>query len=409
MRYFLVVSFVALLLAFSSCESPNDPIVVKLRPQPPLKVDFEQTEAFLTESDAQFSVNIEFSRASITAGTITLQINEISGFYDSDYSTVPEKSGNTIHLDFPSGSTLVSFNFSALIDDDDHIEKVEFEISEVMGENMELGSSLLYLVSIEDEVVVNPKYAACLAPLSTQTLDIVTWNLKFFPTNNLTIGLTMEIIENMDADVIALQELTNSSDFNELVGQLDGWQGTYFNVASLDLGFIYKTSEITDVRSETIIFENESSPFPREPVLTTITHSSGMEITLINLHLKCCDDGEARRGDASVLLKEYIDTNLPNDNVIVLGDLNDDILSGSPFTNFIEDTDNYLFTDMAIAEGSSSNWSYPSWPSHLDHILISNELFDEFESVKTIKLQSCVSNYNSSVSDHRPVMASFRP
>ena len=32
---------------------------------------------------------------------------------------------------------------------------------------------------------------------------------------------------------------------------------------------------------------------------------------------------------------------------------------------------------MDIAYSSSSNWSYPSWPSHLDHILLTNELFDE--------------------------------
>ena len=35
---------------------------------------------------------------------------------------------------------------------------------------------------------------------------------------------------------------------------------------------------------------------------------------------------------------------------------------------------------MNIALGPSSNWSYPTWPSHLDHILISDEVFDEFEN-----------------------------
>jgi hypothetical protein len=78
---------------------------------------------------------------------------------------------------------------------------------------------------------------------------------------------------------------------------------------------------------------------------------------------------------------------------------------------FLDDPSNYKFTDMDIAEGSSANWSYPSWPSHLDHIMITNELFDVFEKpgseVLTIKiddyLQGGWSEYDQYVSDHRPV------
>ena len=66
---------------------------------------------------------------------------------------------------------------------------------------------------------------------------------------------------------------------------------------------------------------------------------------------------------------------------------------------------------MDIANGPPSNWSYPSWPSHLDHILISNELFAEFYApnsvVQTILLDSYLDNgwdeYDENVSDHRPV------
>ena len=66
---------------------------------------------------------------------------------------------------------------------------------------------------------------------------------------------------------------------------------------------------------------------------------------------------------------------------------------------------------MNIAYSSSSNWSYPSWPSHLDHILITNELFYEIEnevsSVETIRLEEYFYNgwseYENYISDHRPV------
>ena len=62
------------------------------------------------------------------------------------------------------------------------------------------------------------------------------------------------------------------------------------------------------------------------------------------------------------------------------------------FDIFIKDDGNYQFVDMGIAFGSSENWSYPTWPSHLDHILISNELFDDFENpgskVETIHIEN---------------------
>ena len=85
------------------------------------------------------------------------------------------------------------------------------------------------------------------------------------------------------------------------------------------------------------------------------------------------------------------------------------------FQNFINDSTNYKFVDMDIANGSSGNWSYPGWPSHLDHILITNELFDEFDNtgstVQTIHIEDYFkegwSDYEKYVSDHRPVLLSL--
>ena len=105
---------------------------------------------------------------------------------------------------------------------------------------------------------------------------------------------------------------------------------------------------------------------------------------------------------------------ITDDNVIILGDLNDELqedASDNVFQNFINDSTNYKFIDLDIAFGSSTNWSYPGWPSHLDHILITNELFDEFEAsgakVETIHIENYFdggwNEYENFVSDHRPV------
>ena len=58
-----------------------------------------------------------------------------------------------------------------------------------------------------------------------------------------------------------------------------------------------------------------------------------------------------------------------------------------------------------------TNFSFPSWPSHLDHILITNELFDEFadenSEIEVIKLDEHITGgwdaYDFNITDHRPV------
>ena len=118
-------------------------------------------------------------------------------------------------------------------------------------------------------------------------------------------------------------------------------------------------------------------------------------------------------------MEDYVNEYLSGENVIILGDLNDELNedpSNNVFQNFINDASNFKYTDMDIAYSSSSNWSYPSWNSHLDHILITNELFDEFESegssVQTIRLEEYFDNgwtdYVKYISDHRPVGLSLK-
>ena len=105
--------------------------------------------------------------------------------------------------------------------------------------------------------------------------------------------------------------------------------------------------------------------------------------------------------------------------MILLGDFNDELTdpdTTNVFKVFINNPEKYKFVDMNIAYGSSANWSYPGWPSHLDHILITNELFDEFENssltVQTIHVEDYFeggwNEYDNYISDHRPVGLSLK-
>ena len=255
------------------------------------------------------------------------------------------------------------------------------------------------------------------------SLDFATWNLEWFPKNNqTTLNYVSEIIEQLDLDIIAIQELTDTDMFDDMLDDLPDYTGYYESLWFAGLAYIYKTDviEVNDIY-EIYTTSPYWSAFPRSPMVMDIDFM-GQNYLFINNHFKCCGDGnlnlnndsdeEMRRLNASNLLKEYIDNNLSNKNVIVLGDLNDDIAESSAnnvFQTILDDTDNYRFVDMDIASGSSSHWSYPTWPSHLDHILITNELFDELDNsdVQTIKLDQYLNGgwneYDNNISDHRPV------
>lgn len=261
------------------------------------------------------------------------------------------------------------------------------------------------------------------------TLEIASWNLEWFPKNGqTTINYVSDIIKNLEIDIIALQELSDYDSFVEMVEGLDAWEGIATANNYLNLGYIYNPEfvEMTDIYS---IFTNLSREFPRPPLVIEILFNEEKYI-LINNHLKASGDGymdlsdpwdeETRRHDACILIDEYIRTNLPNDNVIVLGDLNDmltDVEANNVFQVFFDQPESYLFADLEIAEGPSSNWSYPTWPSHLDHLLISNELFDEFEKESTITTTIRIDDYleggwweyDNNVTDHRPVAIKFIP
>jgi len=255
------------------------------------------------------------------------------------------------------------------------------------------------------------------------TLEVVTWNIEHFPKRGqATVNYVRQIIEQMDADIIAIQELEDYDMFGQLIDSLDGWEGTYGYNQYISLAYIYKA----DLFEDLAIFEiytNNSREFPRRPLVMEMNYNGGHYV-IINNHFKCCGDQEldlsdewdeeTRRYDASILLDQYIEENHPDDRVIVLGDLNDiltDSQENNVFQVFTDDEVNYWFADMGIAYGNSSQWSFPSWPSHIDHILMTNELFDDFGSagsdVQTIKLdeyfEEGFEEYDYYISDHRPV------
>ena len=75
------------------------------------------------------------------------------------------------------------------------------------------------------------------------SLDVVTWNIENFPKNGQqTIDSVAVIIQSLDADVIALQEIMNVSDFNNLLSLLSNYSGYCSSGSSRKMAFIYKSN-----------------------------------------------------------------------------------------------------------------------------------------------------------------------
>ena len=257
-------------------------------------------------------------------------------------------------------------------------------------------------------------FSGCIIPGSSSTLEVVTFNIERFPKQSLiTIDAVARLIKAIDPDIVALQEITSESAFNALLKKLPGWTGQYYLINNSDwnLAYLFKDSEISySSSSAKLLFTNDFYAFPRPPMEVKITHKpTGISAYLLNLHLKASGGSEniARRRDAAEKLHQYIVNERDNDPVIILGDWNHIIEQAPseehPFYIFISDPDSYRFTDMSIATGTSLWWSYPSWPSHIDHVMVTNELFMRVDTTMTYKPEPCYPSYATVISDHRPV------
>ena len=255
------------------------------------------------------------------------------------------------------------------------------------------------------------------------TFEVISWNIEWFPKNGqTTANYVQTILTNLQADVYALQEIDDTTLLKSVVSNIPGYECYFKSSYYGGLAYVYNTNTV-QVNEKYEIYTSQPywNAFPRSPQVLELTFNNE-DYVIIDNHLKCCGDGiidpndtsdeENRRLRAVNLLKTYMDSIFPNDRVIVVGDWNDiltDPTANNVFNSLLN-TPDYSFVDLPIALGSSTNFSYPTWPSHLDHILISDELFADFSKpnseIACIRIDDYMSSWNTydnNISDHRPV------
>ena len=254
-------------------------------------------------------------------------------------------------------------------------------------------------------------------------IEVVTWNIEQFPKlGQRTIDSVANIITSLNADIYCLQEISNLSMFLVLVEILDGYSYVASDATEyLNLVVLYKEDQFV-VRNQSNLFTDYMYEFAYRPPLRlemTFLGQNAIDFTLINMHLKCCDSGNGfdRRKASSVILYDYLNLSVEAGviNHIVVGDWNDglsDMYSENSFNIFLDDTDNYKYVNYDYANsGYNTAVSYPSYPSFIDHIMISKDLFEEADNgdIQTMRLGDYISGYDQIISDHRPVVWRFTP
>ena len=301
--------------------------------------------------------------------------------------------------------------------------------------------------SCADNISINNNTQSLNATGDVSTLNIVTWNIENFPKNSLTANYVKNIIDSMNVDILALQEIENFTSLMNIASDL-GEQWTAYRAPGSfgELGYLINSDELDAVQVP-YSMPNEDFPCPsyafnisdhlcanqdpidyeynfayKMPYILNFEYNNEI-FSLINMHLKCCgntnSEEESRRYESIKHLHNYLNNHLLGHNIIIVGDYNDDISTTVTFDGtekgifylLEEDYGEYLFTDINIQNGSVNYWSYPSWPSHLDHIVINNNIINNpniYYETSTLLVDQMLEGgwgeYNSYISDHRPLL-----
>jgi hypothetical protein len=300
----------------------------------------------------------------------------------------------------------------------------------------------------------------------SKTLDVVTWNLEFFGAKkedyrNEEYGPEDEaqqlvnvkrVLDSLQADVIAVEEVSDDSLFTVLISQLGKYRATCSDRYSYSFDgpsdefppqkvcFIYDTTTV-NVRAARPMFEalydearttnpNILPNYPggspssfyssgRLPYLLTVDATIGgvtERISFVGIHAKSgstAADRSRREYDGAVL-KDSLDTHFANEQVIILGDLNDDldqsIVTGmeSPYIAFMQDSLNYTGITKNLSDAGAR--STISFQDVIDHQIITNDLLQEVigGSEQIITPFRFITNYAATTSDHLPVIVRYQ-
>lgn len=283
----------------------------------------------------------------------------------------------------------------------------------------------------------------------TNTLDIICWNVEWFggsqgPTDNdLQQTNVQQALQNLGADVYALEEVVDTLRLKAVVDNMPGYayKISYYSSLAADatspnyatgqkLALVYKTSVLSNVTARGLMQSSAtassnwaSGRFPFLVNADATINGVTRNINFLVLHGKSGDalsDYNARKAGADEL-KDTLDAQFSNADVIILGDYNDDLdisisapAGGGPVTSYTtivsDSTDADSYKSISLPLSAAGLRSTKANSDVIDHIIVSNELQAVFVpgSVQLRKdMEDAITDYAITTSDHYPVIARF--
>ena len=291
------------------------------------------------------------------------------------------------------------------------------------------------------------------------TLDVVNWNLEWFgsttlgPTNdNLQEQNVKTVLQNINADVYAVVEVVSEPRLANVVSQMPGYSyvlcnfGSYTNPSasgagplseSQKQGLIYKTAMFPGgLTSQALLSNGPNTPadltnpaynwyasgrYPFMVTGTTTLNGVTKTIRFVIVHAKANTSptltSYARRKAGNDSLLIHLNTFYPNDNIIFLGDFNDDLDSTitaginpklSSYKQFVDD--NTRFSSPTLALSLAGKKSTVSYNDVIDHVMLSNEMQCSYlagSAAILTDVTSLIPSYGTTTTDHYPVYTRY--
>lgn len=289
------------------------------------------------------------------------------------------------------------------------------------------------------------------------TLEVVNWNLEWFgspvmdPKNDDQQEQNIKtILQNIGADVYGLVEVVDEARLANIVNQMPGYSYVICNYGShtnpfesnpgpLSLAqkaaFVYKTNLFSNITTTALLSQGVNTaadlsndqfnawssgryPFMMSADVTLNCVTKNVKFVLVHAKANTSPTNVSydRRKAGADSLHSYLNKIYPNDNIVILGDFNDDLdqsitagFTTTSWNSFTNDTEN--FSALTLPLSLAGKKSTVSYNDIIDHVVVSNEMAPYYmESTATIlnDVAGLVSNYGSTTTDHYPVFTRYR-
>ncbi len=288
------------------------------------------------------------------------------------------------------------------------------------------------------------------------TLEVVNWNMEWFgsptlgPTNdNLQEQNAATVLRTIGADIYGLVEVVSETRLQSVVANLNAYYGagTYSYIIcnfgshvnppepggqpiadAQKEAFVYKTSLFSNITTRPMINLGITTPSynnwsgGRYPFLMTADITLNCvtkKINFILIHAKANTPpiitAYDRREAASKELHDTLTAFFANENIIILGDFNDDldqsITTGKIITSYHDFTDDGAnFFSPTLALSLANKKSTVRYNDVIDHVMLSNDIqlnyLTESATILT-DVASLIPRYGTTTTDHYPVFTRY--